>query len=76
MAGKRAAALSVLHDLNLAAAYCDRLVLLAGGRIACAGSPAEVLEPATLECAFGTRVWVGRHALTQAPVVLPVPGAD
>jgi len=70
------AVLSVLHDLNLAAAYCDRLVLLAGGRIACAGSPAEVLEPATLERAFGTRVWVGRHALTQAPVVLPLPCAD
>jgi len=70
------AVLSVLHDLNLAAAYCDRLVLLDGGRIACAGSPQEVLEPATLERAFGTRVWVGRHALTQAPVVLPVPGAE
>src|SRR4029453_1632519 len=32
--------LSVLHDLNLAAAYCDRLVLLSNGRVAAAGSPA------------------------------------
>jgi iron complex transport system ATP-binding protein len=65
--------LSVLHDLNLAAAYCDRIVLLAGGRIERTGPPADVLEPVTLERAFGTRVWVGRHALTHAPVVLPVP---
>ena len=33
--------LSVLHDLNLAAAYCDRLVLLAAGRVVCAGRPAD-----------------------------------
>ena len=68
--------LSVLHDLNLAAAYCDRLVLLAGGRVACGGSPADVLVPATLERTFGTRVWVGRHAVTAAPVVLPLPAGE
>jgi iron complex transport system ATP-binding protein len=68
--------LSVLHDLNLAAAYCDRLVLLAAGRVVREGRPADVLEPDTLERAFGTRVWVGRHATTQAPVVLPVPDPD
>ena len=70
------AVLSVLHDLNLAAAYCDRLVLLAGGRVVREGPPAEVLEAGTLERVFGARVWVGRHAMTHAPVVLPVPGAD
>jgi iron complex transport system ATP-binding protein len=68
--------LSVLHDLNLAAAYCDRLVLLAGGRVVREGPPADVLEARTLERVFGARVWVGRHAMTHAPVVLPVPGAD
>ena len=65
--------LSVLHDLNLAAAYCDRLVLLAAGRVVCAGPPADVLEAGTLEAVFGTRVWVGRHGVTAAPVVLPLP---
>jgi iron complex transport system ATP-binding protein len=68
--------LSVLHDLNLAAAYCDRLVLLAGGRVVCSGPPADVLDPVTLERAFGTRVWVGRHAITGAPVVLPLPAGE
>jgi iron complex transport system ATP-binding protein len=66
------AVLSVLHDLNLAAAYCDRLVLLEGGRVACGGPPGQVLQPALLERCFGTRVWVGQHAVTGAPIVLPV----
>jgi len=69
------AVLTVMHDLNLAAAYCDRLILLDGGRVGCAGPPAAVLDAAALERAFGTRLWVGRHALTQAPVVLPMPRA-
>ena len=67
------AVLTVMHDVNLAAAYCDRLILLAAGRVACAGPPAVVLDAAVLERAFGARLWVGRHALTQAPVVLPMP---
>ena len=35
----------VLHDLNLAAAYCDRLVLLDDGRVVASGVPSEVLTP-------------------------------
>lgn len=66
-------ALTVLHDLNLAAVYCDRLVLLAGGRIVCSGPPATVLEPAVLERVFDTRLWVGRHGPADGPVVLPMP---
>jgi len=65
------AVLSVLHDLNLAALYCDRLVLLAGGRVACEGSPAEVLTPAVLGAAYATQVYVGTNALTGGPIVLP-----
>jgi iron complex transport system ATP-binding protein len=69
------AVVTVLHDLNLAALYCDRLVLLAGGRVAAAGRPAEVLTAATLEAAYGTAVAVWRHQATGVPVVLPVAGA-
>jgi iron complex transport system ATP-binding protein len=65
------AVLSVLHDLNLAAAYCDRLVLLAGGRVAADGPPAAVLTPALLESAYGTAVHVAVNALTGGPLVLP-----
>ena len=67
------ASLSVLHDLNLAAMYCDRLVLLAGGRIAAEGPPAAVLERARLAAAYGADVHVGVNDLTGGPLVLPRP---
>ncbi|WP_229068200.1 ABC transporter ATP-binding protein [Actinoplanes sp. DH11] len=43
----------VLHDLNLAARYCDDLVLLGAGGVAAAGEAAEVLEPEILEPVYG-----------------------
>lgn len=39
----------VLHDLNLAARYCDTVLLLDGGRITASGTPDEVLRPEILE---------------------------
>jgi iron complex transport system ATP-binding protein len=67
------AVLSVLHDLNLAALYCDRLLLLAGGRIVAAGAPHEVLSAERLAAAYGTAVHVEIHARSGKPVVLPLP---
>ncbi|MFY1698756.1 MULTISPECIES: ABC transporter ATP-binding protein [unclassified Solwaraspora] len=43
----------VLHDLNLAARYCDDLVLLGQGGVAAAGTTDEVLDPAVLEPVYG-----------------------
>ena len=45
-------ALMAVHDLNLAARYCDELILLKDGRQVCIGSPADVLTPANLEAVF------------------------
>jgi len=47
--------------------------LLDRGGVACAGPPSVVLDADVLERAFGARLWVGRHALTETPVVLPMP---
>jgi len=69
------AIMSVLHDLNLAGLYCDRLILLAGGRIVAEGPPADVLVEPRLAAAYGVAVHVGRNAATGTPIVLPLPAA-
>lgn len=48
--------LAVLHDLTLAARFCDRLALLDGGRLAAVGLPADVLTDKALATIFGIRV--------------------
>ena len=48
----------VSHDLNLAAQLCDRLLLLAEGRVARLGPPAEVLDEGALRAAYGCEVAV------------------
>jgi iron complex transport system ATP-binding protein len=45
--------LAVLHDLTMAARYCDRLLIVDGGRIVADGSPAEVLTPDLLRAVYG-----------------------
>ncbi len=47
------AVIVVLHDLNAAAAYCDHIVCLAGGKVAAAGSVAEVYTDTTLSDIYG-----------------------
>ena len=53
-------AVGAIHDLTLAARYCDRLVLLHEGRVLAAGTVAAVLTPANLARAFGVRAVVER----------------
>jgi iron complex transport system ATP-binding protein len=51
---------SVLHDLTLAGQFADRLLLLGGGTVIALGTPAEVLDEAILEKAFGSPVRIIR----------------
>ena len=61
---------AVLHDLNLAGLFCDRLILLQGGEIAAQGLPAEILTENRLFPAYGDKIEVLRHPETKHPLVL------
>jgi iron complex transport system ATP-binding protein len=61
--------LFVSHDLNLAAELADRLLLMVSGRVARIGPPAEVLDEATLEGAYGCPVWVDKSPGSGRPIV-------
>jgi len=69
-AGAGVAVLLVLHDLNLAARACDRLVLLSAGRVVAEGSVEQVLERGRLERAYRTGVDVVPSE--RGPVVVPL----
>lgn len=56
--------IAAIHDLELAARYCDRLVMLHQGRIVAEGTPFDVLTPANIEVAFGVRCAVYPDPLT------------
>ena len=55
------AVLVIVHDLNLAAGCCDRLLLLGQGRVAACGTPAQVLTPDTLRQVYGVEATVLPH---------------
>jgi iron complex transport system ATP-binding protein len=59
----------VLHDLNLASNYCDRLILLQDGKIFNTGSPAEVLTYQNIEKVYNTMVIVKENPLNYKPYV-------
>jgi iron complex transport system ATP-binding protein len=65
------AVLAVVHDLTLAAAFCDRLVLMRGGAVVAAGEPLEILRAEVLSEVYGTEVEVFAHPRTRRPVVAP-----
>jgi iron complex transport system ATP-binding protein len=61
---------AVLHDLNLAAMYCDRLLLLHHGQVVCCGTPREVLTPSRIESVYGTKASVLPHPTSGVPQVM------
>ncbi|MFA5683199.1 MAG: heme ABC transporter ATP-binding protein [Lysobacteraceae bacterium] len=62
----------VLHDLNLAAAHADRIVLLENGRIAADGTPREVLVESIIEKVYRQPVRVLEHPTRRVPLVVVV----
>jgi len=67
------AAVAAIHDLNLAARYCDRLILLADGEVVAAGNPETVLTSETLDDAFDATAVVSHDEVTDTPRVTALP---
>jgi iron complex transport system ATP-binding protein len=74
LAREGVAVVAVWHDLSLAAAACDRLALLAGGRLLAEGEPWAVLTPANIEAAYGCEALVDPHPVTGRPRVTALCG--
>lgn len=70
LAGEGRGILTSIHDLGLAARFCDRLVLLSEGRVLADGAPDEVLRDELLQAAFGIRVQ--RVQTEEGPMIWPV----
>lgn len=62
--------LAALHDLNLAAAYADHVVVLSSGEVVAQGSPAHVFTPALLHEVYGVRASVIPHPVKPHPVII------
>ncbi|SDO66072.1 iron complex transport system ATP-binding protein [Halomonas shengliensis] len=60
----------VLHDINMAARYCDRLVALHGGRLLAQGTPEAMMNGATLEAIYGIPMHVMSHPAGEYPVAI------
>lgn len=64
------AVLVILHDLNLAAAYADRLMILKRGRVVSTGTPKEILTQGCIRDVFEVDATVIEHPDTRLPVVI------
>ena len=53
-----------MHDLDHAAAICDRISILHGGRVAATGPPLDVLTPGRIADVFGVAAHIGTHPIT------------
>jgi iron complex transport system ATP-binding protein len=59
--------LTALHDLDHAVSYCDRVAVLAKGRLVAVGPPADILTPGLVHDVFGVRAVLDTHPLTGRP---------
>jgi iron complex transport system ATP-binding protein len=62
----------VLHDLNLAARYCDKVVMIADGEVEAQGEPGEVFTEDLVEKVFGLNSRIIPDPVSGTPLVLPI----
>lgn len=67
---RRLAVLIVFHDLNLAAQYCDNLLMMKQGKVVQSGIPSEVLRPSVLKDVYGVEPLITPHPTAHVPQVL------
>ncbi|WP_062429047.1 ABC transporter ATP-binding protein [Treponema endosymbiont of Eucomonympha sp.] len=65
--------LAAIHDLNMAALYCDRLYVLKGGKVVMQGKPEEVLTPENIFAIYGVRCDTVIHPLTKKVAITYIP---
>lgn len=70
VAQRGGAVLVILHDLNLAARFADRILLLDRGRMLALGTPWEVLQAERIRSVFGVEVQVQPHPLQDCPLLI------
>jgi len=68
--------IAVLHDLNLAAQYCDWLIMLNGGQVHAEGIPKDVLTVENIKRAYGAEVCVYPHPINKLPTTLITAGGN
>lgn len=69
-AGSGVGVLVILHDLNLAAQYADRLLIMNKGRVVASGKPEQVLTPEQVQQVFSIQVTVIDHPQTGRPLLI------
>jgi iron complex transport system ATP-binding protein len=72
LASAGGAIIIVMHDLNLASAYCDRLVMMVNGRVRAAGAPADVIDSGVLSESYGCEILANTLPRSGNPFALPV----
>ena len=65
--------LSAMHDLNIAALYCDKLYAMKDGKITLCGTPEEVLTEENIRSLFGVNCSVSIHPITKKPTITYLP---
>jgi len=70
----RITTLATIHDLNLAAAFCDRIYVISRGEIVARGTPEDVLTEDMLRAVYGVEALVDRHPVTACPRITLIAG--
>lgn len=64
--------LSVLHDINLASRYCNRIVMLKDGKVSADGTPEEIINRTAMENLYNMKLLIRENSLLEKPEIVPI----